>query len=70
MSSFTCRTVHYNASTSAFEACVDLVKSGKTLRFPCQVVGPVTMDIDVVKAGLRKDAQRQAQRGSPLMSHI
>ena len=63
-------SVRYNPAAGAFEARVDVQRSGKTLRFPCQISGPVTMDMDRVRAGLTRHAQSMFTRGTTLMSHI
>ena len=63
-------SVRYNPSAGAFEACVDFRTSGRTMRFPCQISGPVTMDMDHVRAGLTRHAMKMFDTGTPLMSHI
>lgn len=63
-------SVRYNPSVGAFEARVDIRRSGQTFRYPCQVAGPMTMDMDTVRSGLARHALRMSDSGSNLMSHI
>lgn len=62
--------VRYNAQTGAFEARVDIARGNSTFRYPCQVAGPVTMDMDQVRAGLRRNALRMSDTGSELLSRL
>ena len=52
--------VKYNAQRSAFEARVDIERGGTTFRYPCEVAGPMNMDIQRVKSGLTRHALRQS----------
>ena len=62
--------VRYNAQAGAFEARVDIQRNGATFRYPCQVAGPVTMDMETVRSGLARHALRMSDSGSSLLSHI
>lgn len=62
--------VRYNAQSGAFEARVDVMSGGSTYRYPCQVPGPMNMDMTRVRAGLERHAMRLSVRGSGLLSHI
>jgi len=62
--------VRYNAQSAAFEARVDIVSGGATYRYPCQVRGPLTMDMTRVRAGLERHAMHQSVRGAALVSHL
>ena len=62
--------VRYNPSAGAFEARVDITHSGRTFRYPCQVAGPVTMDMAQVRDGLARHALRMSDSGALLMSSI
>lgn len=62
--------VRYNAQAGAFEARVDIARGTTTFRYPCQVAGPITMDMDQVRAGLRRSALRMSDSGPDLMSRI
>ncbi len=61
--------VRYNATACAFEACADVQSGTQTFRYPCEVVGPMTMDMKRVRAGLEQQARRMSVRGSGLLSH-
>ena len=62
--------VVYNAAAGAFEGRVDIVRDGKSFRYPCQVPGPVTMDARRVRAGLIRHAQRMSDSSATLWSEI
>lgn len=62
--------VRYNAQAGAFEARVDISRGTTTFRYPCQVSGPVTMDMDQVRAGLRRNALHMSDSGPELMSRV
>lgn len=62
--------VRYNATAGAFEARVDIERNGTTYRYPCQVAGPVNMDMDRVRSGLASHAMRMSDTGSNLLSKI
>ncbi|MBS1301963.1 orotidine 5'-phosphate decarboxylase [Loktanella sp. SALINAS62] len=63
-------SVRYNATAGAFEARVDIQRAGQTFRYPCQVAGPMTMDMERVKSGLARHALRMSDSGSSLLSHV
>jgi hypothetical protein len=44
--------LHYNARAGAFEASVDIMREGRTFRYPCELHAPQTMDPASVTAGL------------------
>jgi len=62
--------VRYNAQAGAFEARVDIVRGNTTYRYPCHIVGPMTMDMREVRAGLRQSALRMSDSSPELMSHV
>jgi len=62
--------VRYNAQAGAFEARVDIARGGTTFRYPCSVAGPMTMDMDQVRAGLRRNAMRMSDSSPDLLSHF
>ncbi|MEO9864617.1 MAG: orotidine 5'-phosphate decarboxylase [Yoonia sp.] len=62
--------VRYNATAGAFEARVDIARGTSTFRYPCSVAGPVTMDMDQVRDGLKRRAMRMSDTNPDLMSHI
>lgn len=62
--------VRYNATSGAFEARVDVARGTSTFRYPCSVAGPVTMDMDQVRASLKRRAMRMSDTSPDLMSHI
>lgn len=62
--------VRYNAQTSAFEARVNITAGGTTYGYPCHVAGPLTMDMNTVRARLERHAMRLSVRGGGLVSHI
>ena len=61
--------VHYNAGAGAFEARVDIHRDGRTFRYPCQVPGPVTMDLMDVRKRLARTAIGMSDSGSDLQSY-
>lgn len=48
--------IRYNAALAAFEARVDIHRSGRTFRYPCQVAAP----LDMPEGDLREALKRQA----------
>ncbi len=62
--------VRYNAQTGAFEARVDIQRGNSTFRYPCEVVGPITMDMATVRASLTRNAMGMSDSGTSLMSQI
>ena len=60
--------VRYNPAAGAFEARVDIERAGRTFRYPCQVAGPVTMDMGAVRRGLARNALRMSDSGAALLS--
>lgn len=44
--------LRYNARVGAFEASVDIMREGRTYRYPCELQAPQTMDPASVTAGL------------------
>ena len=62
--------IRYNATAGAFEARVDIERSGTTYRYPCQVAGPMTMEPEHVRKGLARHALRMSDTGSNLLSTI
>lgn len=42
--------IEYNRARGAFEGRVDICRNGTTFRYPCEIVGPETMDLDRVRA--------------------
>lgn len=70
MSNIQLGEVLYNATSGAFEARVDVISDGETYRYPCEVAGPLTMDMKRVRIGLERHAKRLSVRGSGLVSHI
>ncbi len=70
MSNIQLGNVRYNAQSGAFEARVDVISGGATYGYPCQVPGPLTMDMKRVRACLERHAMRLSVRGAGLMSHL
>ena len=62
--------VRYNASTGAFEARVDITRSGNTFRYPCEYAAPITMDLNDVRAGLRRRALAMSDTQPDVMSRV
>lgn len=62
--------VRYNARTCAFEARVDVRRKETTFRYPCEVAGPITMDMNDVRAGLRRRALAMSDTRSDLLSRL
>ncbi len=52
--------LHYNARSGAFEASVDIQRDGRTFRYPCELVGPQSMDPATVAAGLAHRAMKMS----------
>jgi hypothetical protein len=70
MSNIRLGDVRYNAQAGAFEARVDVISGGAVYGYPCQVPGPLNMDMKRVCAGLERHAMRLSVRGAGLMSHM
>ncbi|WP_342077700.1 orotidine 5'-phosphate decarboxylase [Yoonia sp. SS1-5] len=62
--------VHYNPQAGAFEARVDIDRGQTTFRYPCQVPGPMTMDMDQVCLSLTRQALRMSDTGANLRSRF
>lgn len=60
--------VRYNAARGAFEGRVDIERAGRTFRYPCEVPGPVSMDVTRVKSGLTRHALRQSDTPGGVLS--
>jgi hypothetical protein len=58
MSQISLVNVHYNAQDRAFVARADVTRNGKTLRYPCAVFGPASLDPQQVTARLHARALR------------
>lgn len=54
------KDVLYNAHEGAFEARVDIRRGDQTMRYPCSVVGPITMEASRVRAGLYAQALKMS----------
>jgi hypothetical protein len=52
--------LRYNDRSRAFEASVDITRHGKTFRYPCEVVGPQSLDPAIVTANLCDRALRMS----------
>lgn len=61
--------VRYNAKQGAFEARVDIHREGQVFRYPCEVQGPLDMDIVRVKQHLTQRAINMSDSPSRLHSH-
>lgn len=61
--------VRYNAKDGAFEARVDVHRNGSTFRYPCDVKGPLDMDISRVRSQLAQRALLMSDSGARLHSH-
>lgn len=60
--------VRYNPQSGAFEARVDVLRNGKTYRYPCQTAGPIDMAFDAIASGLTQHAMRMSDSGATLRS--
>lgn len=60
MSGIRLGSVSYNLRLGAFQARVDVERNGTTFRYPCQISGPATMDIEMVRLGLTQQALRMS----------
>lgn len=63
------KTISYNPKAGAFEARVDIERDGRVFRYPCQVPGPVTLDLATVRQSLTHQARRMSDSGTRLYSH-
>lgn len=64
------KRISYDPAAGAFEARVDIVRNGKTFRYPCTVPGPVTMDVGAVRASVLHQASQMSGQTPTLYSHI
>ena len=62
--------VRYNAKHGAFEARVDIHRDGNVFRYPCEVKGPLNMDIDRVRQHRTQRALNMSDSGPRLHSHF
>ena len=61
-------SINYNPATSSFEARVDINAGGCRYRYPCQVAGPLDMDMQQVRARLTRQAAGMSDTGFNLLS--
>ncbi len=61
--------IRYNAQSGSFEARVDIERGGRMFRYPCEVTGPLDMDMSSVRKSLGKQAHRMSDTGTSLRSH-
>ena len=52
--------LRYNERLRAFEASVDIVRDGRTYRYPCEVFGPASLSPSFVVASLHNRARRMS----------
>jgi len=62
--------VHYNPQASAFEARVDIRRGQTTFRYPCQVPGPMNMDMEKVCQNLTQQALHMSDTGGGMVSRF
>lgn len=62
--------VYYNQNAGAFEARVDIRRGESTFRYPCQVTGPQTMDIDLVCNQLTQQAINMSDSGAAFLTRF
>ena len=60
--------ISYNATTSAYEARVDISRQGRTYRYPCSVPGTLMMHDAEIRRSLTKQAITMAGRDGGLHS--
>jgi len=60
--------INYNPALGAFEARVDISANGRRFRYPCQVNGPLDMDMMDVKSRLARQAVGMSDTGIDLLS--
>ncbi|SHI96676.1 orotidine 5'-phosphate decarboxylase [Wenxinia saemankumensis] len=61
--------INYNAARQTFEARVDVMRGGRTFRYPCEVAGPLNMDEGIVRNALAAQAQAMSDTPRSLHSH-
>ena len=54
------KNVWYNPATAAYEGRVDIVRSGRSFRYPCVVEGPVGMPTAAIHARMEAQARRMS----------
>lgn len=70
MSGVTVNSIRYNATNSAFEACVDIHSEGRTFRYPCSVNGPLDMSQSRIQSALIAEARHQSSGRTALRTVI
>lgn len=63
-------SVNYNAAVGAFQARVDISAGGRCFRYPCEVAGPLDMDMGYVRKRLAHQAVKMSDTGVSLLSKI
>ena len=61
--------ISYNAARQTYEARVDVLRGGRTFRYPCEVPGPLDMDEGVIRHALASQAQAMSDTPRALHSH-
>ena len=64
MSDFALQNIRYNAGRGAFEARVDIRRGGQVFRYPCELAGPLSMEIDLVQTKLIEQARGMSDSNS------
>lgn len=68
MSTITIKDIKYNAVAGAYQARVDVSARGKNFRYPCEVAGPLDMNVNDVRRRLKQQAIGMSDTGSDLWS--
>lgn len=63
-------SVTYNAAAGAFHARVDVTAGGRRYRYPCEVEGPLDLDMSYVRQRLVRQAVSMSDTGVNLLSKI
>jgi hypothetical protein len=62
--------IAYNPAAGAYQARVDVITGGRCYRYPCEVAGPLDMDMGDVRQRLVRQAVNMSDTGVSLLSKI
>ena len=63
-------SITYNPSAGAFQARVDIKTANRRFRYPCEVAGPLDMNMADVRQRLVRQAVNMSDTGVSLLSKI
>jgi len=61
-------SVNYNPARNSFQGRVDISANGRRFRYPCEVKGPIDMDMTFVRSQLARQAVNMSDTGIGTLS--